>query len=372
MSGEHSRRVEGFWRDNRLFAALLELTYRCNLDCVFCYNDVGLKGQPLSRERYFELLEELAELGVLHLTLSGGEPLAHPDFFALGARAKELGFVVRVKSNGHALRANLARRLRDEVDPYKVEVSLHGADAATHDRQTRVPGSFERLLSNLEGLNELGIRFQINSTLTAWNEDQVAGLYAIADRLGAHLQIDPEVTRKDDGDRAPLSLRASRDGIARLYAFQLERSRAESANDSGEGSANSVPTIVRQGDAIAPPATGAAGSVSGKFCGAGSANVCVDPYGNVYPCVQWRRPVGNLHQDSLAEIWANSPGLAAVRETEKDIARRMAGEEPHLMSFCPGQAELETGDPAGIYAGAAERRELLRAQLGRRALPVLG
>ncbi len=71
--GEHSRRIQGFWRDNQLFSALLELTYRCNLDCAFCYNDVGLKGRPLTRQRYGELLEELAELGVLHLALSGGE-----------------------------------------------------------------------------------------------------------------------------------------------------------------------------------------------------------------------------------------------------------------------------------------------------------
>jgi hypothetical protein len=52
---------------------------------------------------------------VLNLTLSGGEPLAHPDFFLLGSRARELGFVVRVKSNGHALRGAALRRLRDKV-----------------------------------------------------------------------------------------------------------------------------------------------------------------------------------------------------------------------------------------------------------------
>ena len=57
--------------------------------------------------------------------------------------------MVRIKSNGHALAARLARRLQDEVDPYMVEVSLHGASAATHDRQTRVPGSFERLVANI-------------------------------------------------------------------------------------------------------------------------------------------------------------------------------------------------------------------------------
>ena len=61
-------------KENILFSVLVELTYRCNLDCFFCYNDTSLTGEPLSRDQYFRLFEELAELGVLHLTLSGGEP----------------------------------------------------------------------------------------------------------------------------------------------------------------------------------------------------------------------------------------------------------------------------------------------------------
>lgn len=353
---EHSARIERFWRDNQLFSALVELTYRCNLDCFFCYNDVGLAGTPLAFERYGELLEEMARLGVLHLTLSGGEPLAHPDFFRIGARARELGYVVRVKSNGHALRGALARRLRDEVDPYLIEVSLHGAVAATHDRQTRVPGSFERLLANLEGLRELGLRFQINSTLTAWNEAEFEGMYAIADRFAVRLQIDPEVTPRDDGSREPLSIAASREGLRRLFEFEAERSRTYAASQGG-GAARE-PAIVRQGDSIAPPSPRANGS--GKFCGAGSSNVCIDPYGNVYPCVQWRRPVGNLHESTLAEIWATSRGLADVRELEWQIARRLAGEESSLLGFCPGQAEIVTGDAAAIYPAAVVRRELLR------------
>lgn len=361
---EHSALIERFWRENRLFSALVELTYRCNLDCFFCYNDVGLAGEPLSFERYCGLLEEMSRLGVLHLTLSGGEPLAHPDFFRIGGRARELGFVVRVKSNGHALRGALARRLRDEVDPYMVEVSLHGSTAATHDRQTRVPGSFDRLLANLEELGALGLRFQINSTLTAWNEAEFEGMYALADRFGVRLQVDPEVTPRDDGSREPLAIAASREGLRRLFEFEAHRT---------EAAANAEASVVRQGDALAPPMP--RGNASGKFCGAGSSNVCIDPYGNVYPCVQWRRPVGNLHASSLGEIWATSRGLADVRELEQQIARRLAGEDSGLLGFCPGQAEIVTGDPGAVYPAAALRRELLREVARRPAtrplLPIL-
>ena len=69
------------WRDNLLFSVLVELTYRCNLDCFFCYNDLGLRGEPLTHRAVPPRSSRTwRDLQVLNLTLSGGEPLAHPDF----------------------------------------------------------------------------------------------------------------------------------------------------------------------------------------------------------------------------------------------------------------------------------------------------
>jgi len=201
------------WDENRLVSVLVELTYRCNLDCVFCYNDLSLRGRQMRFNDYAVLLDDLAAMNVLNVTLSGGEPLAHPDFFRIGARARELGFVVRVKSNGHTLHGEVARRLRDEVDPFIVETSLHGATAATHERQTRVAGSFARLIANIGEMTSLGLRVKVNSTLTIWNESEARGMFELCDQLGVPLIFDLVVTPRDDGDRAPLALAASAEGI---------------------------------------------------------------------------------------------------------------------------------------------------------------
>lgn len=357
-----SRVIATAWRENLLFSVLVELTYRCNLDCFFCYNDLGLRGEPLSREQYFRFFDDLREMEVMNLSLSGGEPLAHPDFLALGARARELGFVVRVKSNGHALRGELARRVRDEVDPFLIEVSLHGASAATHDRQTRVPGSFDRLLVNLEELRSLGLRVKLNSTLTAWNEGEIEGMFALAGALGLPLQVDPEVTPKDDGSREPLQVAATREGVQRLFRLQFEKGRASEGQSS---------EVARGGDDGTVPVP------VHKHCGAGSSGIAVDPYGNVYPCVQWRRPVGNLHRQPIREIWHGSADLAEVREATVEVKERLQALGPgsHLLNFCPGSAATQTGSPLAIYPAAAQRKELLEqviAQEGKRpVLPIV-
>jgi MoaA/NifB/PqqE/SkfB family radical SAM enzyme len=325
------------WRENILFSALVELTYRCNLNCYFCYNDARLRGAPLSTEQYFRFFEDLRDLGTLNLTLSGGEPMAHPEFFTLGKKARELGFVVRVKTNGHALRGKLVQRMREEVDPFIVEISLHGATAETHDRQTRVPGSFARLMSNLGEAQALGLRIKLNGALTAWNEREIDAMFALADELGVPLQVDPQVTGRDNGDLEPLQISPSREGVTRLFELQRRRSAAYDGNLQS-------PT----GDAAAD-APETASAIGAKHCGAGSSNIIVDPYGNVYPCVQWRRLVGNLHQQSIAALWNHSGELAEVRRIAVEVKEAVDRHKTPGFAFCPGSAEHETGSPTRLY-----------------------
>ncbi len=225
-------------RDNVLFSVLVELTYRCNLDCFFCYNDLSLSGRQMRLSDYDRFFEDLCDMQCLHVSLSGGEPLAHPEFFPIARKARSLGFVTRIKSNGHGITRTVAERIRKEVDPFIIEVSLHGATENTHDRQTRVPGSFRRLLSNLEAMRRAGLRVKLNSTLTRWNETEASAMLELADSLALPLQFDPEVTPRDDGDRTPLAIAASREGLTRLY-------RAQAARAASNGAGPTPPVLLR-------------------------------------------------------------------------------------------------------------------------------
>jgi MoaA/NifB/PqqE/SkfB family radical SAM enzyme len=335
-------------RKRRLVSVLFELTYACNLDCTFCYNDRALKGRPLSLPQYRALLEELASMNVLDVVLSGGEPLAHPDFFEIGALTRELGFVVRLKSNGHAIGEATAARIKREIEPVLVETSVHGATAQTHDRQTRVPGSFERLVRNIGFMRAAGLAVRANVPLTRWNEHEVEPMLDLADALDIRMRIDPETKARDDGDRSPLALAPSRDGLARLHEVVTRRARSRAAVSVGSESHD-------QGSAL----------VGDVHCGAGVTTLTIDPVGNVLPCVQWRQPVGNLHATSIAQIWRESEELehvrrqnARTRELLKDLG---AAEKPE--SFCPGEAFLLAGRTTAVDA-------VLRARDGKRHLPV--
>lgn len=324
------------WNECRLLSVILELTHLCNWDCFFCYNDRIQRDTALTVEEYSDLLQQLTDMAVLNLTLTGGEPLVHPDFFAIGGRARELGFVIRIKSNGHLLRGEVAQRLVDEVAPYQIDLSLHGATAATHDRQTRRVGSFDRLMKNIDEMRQLGLRLKLNCTLTSWNEHEVAEMFELTDRLGLPVNFNASVSPKDDGNRDPLQISPTPDGMEALSRI-LEKRHTQNRPDDldtspQEGFGKPTPQVKRH-------------------CGAGSSSVTIDQWGNVLPCVQWRREVGNIRETPFPEIWARSRELATIQQITveaKASAGRFKGPEG-VAFFCPGMAELLTGDPLSVY-----------------------
>jgi radical SAM protein with 4Fe4S-binding SPASM domain len=90
-------------------------------------------------------------------------------------------------------------------------------------------------------------------------------------------------------------------------------------------------------------------------CGTGRSTFTVDPYGNIYPCVSWRRRIANIREvDGLRELWRESPVLGEVRRVADEVPKKLLAryEAGGFCSFCPGVAERETGSPMRMYRAA--------------------
>lgn len=297
-------------RQRLLHEVSLELTYRCNLDCFFCYNDRDKRGKPLSLEQYQILLNDLAQMQTMYLMLTGGEPMIHPHFFDIGRIARDLGFVVRVRTNGHNLGKLKAERVRDEVDPYIVEVSLHGATAQVHDRQTRVSGSFDSLIKNINTARQVGLRISVVSTPTAWNEHQIDAMFALCDELAVPLRFQGPVAPRDNGDTTPLVIQPKEESWKIVEAqLKARREQQEPANI-----AKPIRKQIHVLDQVdrEPAAT----------CSVGVAGVDIDPYGNVLACMHLQESAGNLHEQSIKKIWNDSPLFQRARSRAISAAER--------------------------------------------------
>jgi MoaA/NifB/PqqE/SkfB family radical SAM enzyme len=300
-------------------SAHLELTYACNWRCVFCYNPRHFDRRGLTLEEWLAVIDDLRGLGTLTVTLTGGEPLRHPRFFEIAAGVRAQALALKVYTNGALIDAEAAARLA-ELRPLAVELSLHGATAVVHDAATATPGSFDALWRGVDALRAHGARLLLKTPLTRLNEHELDALIARVAAEGLPHTIDPTLTPNDDGSRAPLGYTASPAGVARLMTALRAAGR--------------LPQVERQ--------------PGGVNCGLGRLTLAVDPEGDVFPCLQWRRrPLGNVRRVPLREIWRTSDERAAaadVARSANDALLARGGPESRF-PFCPALALDATGDP---------------------------
>jgi len=169
-----------------------ELTSDCNLRCKHCYyhdyNEKFVSNDDLSSEKIMEIIDEVAEMNVIHITLSGGEPLLAKNIFEIIKKIKSKNIAIKFSTNGTLVTQDIAKKLSQLLNPKMddVQISLDGACKETHDI-TRGKGSFEKTMQGIENLITNGIHPLINFTTTTHNVSELADLYTLTKSFGAKM-----------------------------------------------------------------------------------------------------------------------------------------------------------------------------------------
>jgi len=320
MLNAYNEIVATTWTRHRLLTVHWELTYRCNEKCSHCYLDVfaphaNVPGE-LTTEECFRVMDEMAELGVLHLTLSGGEVLVRRDFFQIAEYARSKKFLLRIFTNGILITPPIADRLA-ALHPYAVELSLYSTDAAVHDRITRLKRSWELTMRAFRLLRERNIRTVMKTPLMRENVQEVDALEKLAEQLGAQFKYDITITPKDSGALDPLKHRLTYAELVWLMRGRIDPALWVGRKISDEH----------------------------RTCGIAMNSLALDPYGNVLPCLQVRSIAGNVRERSLRETWEASPvwkELGNLTMRELPVCRTC--ELRTLCVRCHGLALAEEGE----------------------------
>lgn len=318
--------------ENRIpLEAHLELTYRCNAQCVHCYCVIppGLeepaKRQELTFDEIARLLDDLAEQGTLYLNFSGGEVLVRPDFFDIAQYAKQRGFAFRIFTNGIGLTEERAKRLA-ALEPLTVELSIYSADPGVHDSITRVPGSFDRLVENILRLKTFGLRIYLKTVVMKPNQ---SGLERLR-QFGRDLDVSTHMFGCE------VSPRINED-IHGPGQYQLNE------GELFDYLANPVWGVRLTPIPGAPPEEAARRRLA---CAPAVNGCCVDPYGTVFPCIALRVPMGNIRETPFRELW-NSPEPLIQQfialKTFADLPECRSCELVDFCRRCHGDNLLERG-----------------------------
>jgi radical SAM protein with 4Fe4S-binding SPASM domain len=298
----------------------LDITYRCNERCVHCYLDHNDHGEMNTAE-IKRLLQEMADAGVFILTLSGGEIFLRKDFFEILECARQLMFCVKLKTNAILIKESEAAKIRD-LGVESIQVSIYSHRPEVHDAITLVPGSLKRSLDAIRFLKAQGLKVVIANVLMTENAQDYKGVRALAAELGVECTLDPTVTPMMDGNRATLDLGVDTEGLKEVF------SDAALVGDVDEFCA------------IKPPA--GESELEATPCSAGHTACYVSPYGDVFPCVQFPLPTGNVREQRFVDIWRDSKQMNDVRSIRlKDLTTCTSCSHVGSCTRCPGLAYME-------------------------------
>ena len=315
----------------------LDLTYRCNERCIHCYLDHHDHGEMTTAE-IKDLLDQMADAGVFYLTISGGEILMRRDFFEILEYARKRTFCIKLKTNGILIRQKEADRIK-ALGVESVQISIYSHIPAVHDAITKLPGSLAQSIEAIRRLRAHGIHVIMANVLMVHNARDYEGVRALAAELGAQFILDPTITPMMDGDRSILSLNVDEAALREVF-----RNEALVGGNVEEF--------------CAPPPGPDEDALDMLPCSAGHTACYVSPYGDVYPCVQFPLPSGNVRHMKFVDIWRDSPQLNEVRSiTLRDMPSCSKCAHGGTCTRCPG-----LGVPGREYARTFDSglREIFR------------
>jgi radical SAM protein with 4Fe4S-binding SPASM domain len=328
--------LEEHFKDKpKLTSLQIELTSKCNERCVHCYIPHENKTDDIEAELFYNVLEQCKEMGLLSLTLSGGEPMLHKNFCEFLRKCKEYDFSVNILSNLTLLNDEIIAEMKANRLS-SVQVSLYSMNPEIHDEITQLKGSFEKTKNALLKLIENDIPLQISCPTMKQNKNCYVDVINWAKALRVRAVSDYIMMAKYDHTTQNLDNRLSLDEVERVINDIIEndteyQEQIKDANVTEEEKRDISNDIV---------------------CGVCISSICMIANGNVYPCAGWQDyVVGNVKKTSLREIWDNSEKVKYLRALrKKDFPKCLKCEDKAFCAMCMVRNANEDthGDPLKI------------------------
>jgi len=273
----------------------IEITSKCNEQCIHCYIPHENKVSNMEPDLFYDILKQCVDMRLLHLTLSGGEPMLHKNFCDFLRKCKEYDFSVNVLSNLTLLNDEIIKEMK--MNPLLgVQTSLYSIDPSIHDEITQVKGSFEKTKNAILKLIEYDIPLQISCPIMKQNKNCYDEVIKWAGKHKIYVGADSIIIARYNHTTQNLSCRLSIDEIKKMINDKVinDAKYLEQMEIEAEKKKHITPNDF--------------------VCSVCHSSICIADNGNVYPCEGWQNYiVGNVKETSLNDIWDNSEEVQYLR-----------------------------------------------------------
>lgn len=303
-------------KNNLLQNLSLQLSYKCNLNCIHCFNDKNYNEFELSTEKTKEIIDEAYNLGISAVGITGGECTFNKNFLDIARYVREKKLSLRMLTNGQLLYDNDFFEEVISLYPNMIKISLYSMKPEIHDKMTLVKGSCEKTVYVIKKLREKNMPVTISYLETTENRNEFHDVIRFGDEIGAGVSVSSHFINNPDNNNSTLEL--SDKELLELYL-----------NDKYPHSPiNSHPIAQERNTPI---------------CHAGYRSIAVAPNLDVTPCNDFNYILANLKDTSLKEVWNNIIPKFRESFTWGNLKECLKYDYCKYCSYCPTPGYLETG-----------------------------
>jgi len=345
--------------------AVWNFTNLCNLNCRHCYQDSGHQALPgeLTLDEKLDLVEQMAAEYVPMLAFAGGEPTLSRDLLPVARRCRDHGMHLSVATNGTTMTPKRAAELREAGVRY-VEISLDSVTPEKHDAFRGHPGMWRRTVEGMKTVVATpGLRLGVAMCIHQGNVDELEDMLRFAVDLGAscvaHFNFIPvgRGLRMVEGDLAP----SQRERVLRTLHEWMQSGRIgiiSTAPQLGRICLAEGPLDGRQSCTHAGSGSGLKARVIAKYlggCGAGRTYVCIEPNGDITPCVYMpQRVLGNIRERRFRDIFRHNEFWDLLCDREHRQHHCAVCDFRNYCGGCRARAdayfgEAHAGDPGCVF-----------------------
>ncbi len=306
------RAVDRAWRP---IYAVWEITLRCDLACRHCGSRAGReRPEELTTTEALDLVQQMADLGVLEVTLIGGEAYLRDDWTEIARAVRAHGMQCTITTGGRGMSAERARAAK-AAGVQSVSVSIDGA-RDTHDMLRGVRGSFDAAVEAMRNLRQAGISVSVNTQINRTNLGELDAVLdtLVAERVrGWQVQLTVAMGRAADEtdlllepyqmlDLMPILVRLK--GRARAAGIHILPGNNIGYFGPHESTLRDMVPARHMGS-----------------CGAGRTTLGLEANGDVKGCPSLPTADyvgGNIRDHSLRDIWERALPLRFTRERGSD------------------------------------------------------
>lgn len=316
-------RSRNWEKDRKPYAAIFELTSRCNMNCIHCYLQKQHSHKELSTQQVIEILDILYEKSILFITFTGGEILTRNDFLIIYTYAKKKGFLVELFTNAYLLSDEIIEVLK-EYPPILVDVSLYGGCEETYHKITGITGAYKRVLDNCRKVKDSNIRIAFKSPILKETFAELPMMEKISDELGILFRPSFEIIPTVEGDLETKTHQLDIKDILTYEFYEHERHNKSEATftDAEDREYHSFPYVYD--------------------CKIGVSSFVIDFNGNMCPCMKLRHHGTRLTKENFDEIWNSYSKYKKMELPQESICRECGVRE--YCEVCPAEREFINGD----------------------------